>query len=882
MRIAQWTLGALLIAGLSLGCSGTDEKPSGPTTTRKPESSGKTTPSRSGTGTGRTPGTTTTDTGGSGSTSKPTRAPQSAKELLADYSQESKLQDAANISLAQSEYEIGKRLYEELRYKEAERHLKVAVEKDPNLEEARRLLHKTQFILGDREHDTPSVIERLQEDQRVRVQEFQIGLERTMNEGIRHFEQEDFDSAKEKFELALEQISYFPYEIDTARAESDARTWLDRSVRRQEEKERERRRLIQQAAEREAQLDRNKTARQLQERIANLHRKAEEAYDKEEYEKCEAICDDIIELDYRDRRAERLRANAIQARHIKKALENIRSRIEHLRGQVVAVKTSSIPYQEIFRWPTKEEWEAINLRSQGLQKFFTPDETPETQRIKEKLELQRITLNFEETPFASAVDFLKDVTGLNFVISAKADEIVEGESLVVTLKVTDLPLKNALRLILDHNEELDYSIRNDVVFITTTEDVQEDLYLEFYNVSDIIGKIPDYPAPKLALAPVSSTGSGAGTGVLSFDDDDDDGTKGTGVDIETLISLIEEKLGEENDAASVEASPGGILVVRHTLEAHKKIQRLLASLRKTVGIMVTVEARFIDIQDNFLENIGVDYRGLPAQILNVDGSGTNQNIGYRYVDAQNQNDTRASIVNTFSSTLGSSSANPFNFFETGGVAAQYNLLENYQLQMVLEAVKKTQKARLVNNPRVTVFNTQRSHVLVVNQEAYIADTEINQTGITPVLNPVIGILNSGSILEARPTVSHDRKYVTLEVQPTLAVDLTTPLNVANLNLATSLTQIPIELPVLRVQKIRTTVTVPDGGTVIVGGLRDLRRVKNQAGVPILTDLVDWIPFVRIFFQKQGESSLKRSIVVLLKADITVIREEEEKLYNPRY
>ena len=100
------------------------------------------------------------------------------------------------------------------------------------------------------------------------------------------------------------------------------------------------------------------------------------------------------------------------------------------------------------------------------------------------------------------------------------------------------------------------------------------------------------------------------------------------------------------------------LYLRHTLEAHRKIQKLLSSLRKTVGIMVTVEARFIDIQDNFLENIGIDYRGLPAQILNVDGAGTNQNIGYRYVDAQGQNDTRAAIVNTFSNTLGSTSANP--------------------------------------------------------------------------------------------------------------------------------------------------------------------------------------------------------------------------------
>ena len=41
-------------------------------------------------------------------------------------------------------------------------------------------------------------------------------------------------------------------------------------------------------------------------------------------------------------------------------------------------------------------------------------------------------------------------------------------------------------------------------------------------------------------------------------------------------------------------------------------------------------------------------------------------------------------------------------------------------------------------------------MLSIAQGAYIKDVEVNQTGVIPVLNPVIGILNSGSILEARP------------------------------------------------------------------------------------------------------------------------------------
>lgn len=879
MRITLATLGALLIGWLLVACAETpdrdvDQTPDQPereTVSAGPSGSGGSAAARP----AKTQGRSRAGKRGSG-------------RPIDEYAAESRLRNQAAKAMGESEFLTGKKLYEELRYADAERRLLVALEKDPNHEEAQRLLRKTQFILGKREGEIPSVVEILTRETEVRIQEFQIELERTMNQGTKLFNEMQYDKAAKKFSYALEQIEYFPFFVDTSDHKRQAEHWLGESKDKQRDKERRIRRQVQQAAETQARRGRMLNLRRVQRRISDLMTKAADAYDMEEYEKCEVICDEIIEVDHRHRGAGKLRDKAIQARHVKKALDNIRDRIEHFRGQIVGVKTSSVPYQQIFRWPSKEEWAAINLRSQGLDRFFSPDETPETIRIREKLEVQRITLNFDETAFVHAVDFLKDVTGLNFVISSQAEEIIDGEDgLNVTLKVKDLPLKNAMTLILDHNPDLRYSIRNDVVFITTLEDVQEEMYLEFYNVSDIIGKIPDFPAPKLALAPLPSGGiGGGGTGVLSFDDDDDDDTKGIGVDIDTLIQLIEENLGEEADEASVEASPGGILVVRHTIEAHRKIRQLLESLRKTVGIMVTVEARFVDIQDNFLENLGIDYRGLPAQILNVDGSGTNQNIGYRFVDSQQQNDTRAAIVNTFSTGLGSSSSNPFNFFETGGAAVQYNLLEHFQLQAVFEAVKKTQKARIVNNPRITVFNTQRSHVLIVNQEAYIADTEINQTGITPVLNPVIGILNSGSILEARPTVSHDRKYVTLEVQPTLAVDLTTPLNVANLSLGAgglfgvgqAGTQIPIELPVLRVEKIRTTVTVPDGGTVIVGGLRGLRRVKNYAGVPILGH----IPGIRLLFSRRGESSLKRSLVVLLKADITIVREEEEKLYNPRF
>ena len=187
----------------------------------------------------------------------------------------------------------------------------------------------------------------------------------------------------------------------------------------------------------------------------------------------------------------------------------------------------------------------------------------------------------------------------------------------------------------------------------------------------------------------------------------------------------------------------------------------------------------------------------------------------------------------------------------------------------MDAVRKKQKARQINSPRVQAFNGQRSHMLSIKQRAYIQGVEVNQTGVIPVLNPVVGILNTGSILEVQPTVSYDKKYVTLEVKPTLAVEgaSRTP---APVTLANGFTSIPIELPVITIQKIRSTVTIPDGGTVMIGGLKNIEEQEMEAGVPIVAD----IPVVKNLFRRQGFTNLKRSLVVLLKANITIIRDEE--------
>jgi len=378
-------------------------------------------------------------------------------------------------------------------------------------------------------------------------------------------------------------------------------------------------------------------------------------------------------------------------------------------------------------------------------------------------------------------------------------------------------------------------------------------------------------------------------GALSFGDAGaDKKNAGTGVDADKLRDLVDSKLGEAaDDGGSVEIS-GGVLIVRKTAEAHKKIQKLLEALRRTVGILVTIESRFVDIQDNFLEQIGVDLMNQPdssqytssAQGYPPDTFGSifqprgnkgpgDVQAGYNFTDRNGDFNQRAAFVNVLSQPLGSDASNPFKIDNTGGLALQYNYLHNYQLQAVMEAIRKKQKARQINAPRVQCFNGQRAHMLSIKQRAYIQGVEVNQTGVIPVLNPVVGILNTGAILEVQPTVSYDKKYVTLEVKPTLAIEgnsrIPAPVTLANGN-----TSIPIELPVITIEKIRSTLTCPDGGTVLIGGLKNFEEQEMESGVPFAMD----VPIFKNLFRRQGFTDLKRSLVVLLKCQITIVRDEE--------
>jgi len=770
---------------------------------------------------------------------------------------------------------------ERLEPEKAEANLEAALKLDPSNQKAQLLLGEIRTVLGDKRGEITQVAHDFQNERRVAIKQHQAEVRNSINSAARRKDQKDFDGSIQDYEKAIQLIRNFPFNLQLDPEMRDAESGLvsardgKKSQTEQDRLELEKRMLETKDTERRNTVD------LLQNRVKELRKKAEESWERHDFARVEEVCGQILVLLPDDRDAAALQKTAKNERHLQNEHKIVMDQLENHERALLSLEESTISYQLIFRYPPSKEWQRLQPKTVSLEERVAAEESVVEKEIRRKLDEPQ-TIGFpEKIPFLEAMKVLSQIGGINFLLTKDAQEAVKQDDLKVELaQQRDSPLKSILGLMLQAagDKNFQYTIENGAVVIGPKETLKIRTYTEFYDVKDVTQAHPDFPAPPIALDELAGKSSTS----QSIDTGSDSTVEQQGpVEIDKLIGLISKEIKGPNDE-TVGAEPkfqNGKLMVKTTLENHQKVQRLLAQLRKATGIMVTVESRFLDIQDNFLEEIGVDIGNgnntfLPNTIPDIDGSGTSISPGYEYVNNQGDYDFRAATIGGLSQPLGSQ-VNPFNVSAKGGGAYQLNIFdaERFQLEAILTGVGKEQEKKSLNSPRVTAFNSQISHTLVINQAAYIQDLEVNQTGVIPVINPVIGVLNSGSILEVRPTVSYDRKYVVLEIQPTLAEKLQS--ETALLNLSGNFTSVPVELPVLSVTRIKTTVTIPDGGTVLVGGLKREIHSKSSIGVPILRN----IPILNLLFGRVGEATMRSSLFVLINAKITVVQEEEERLFN---
>ena len=82
----------------------------------------------------------------------------------------------------------------------------------------------------------------------------------------------------------------------------------------------------------------------------------------------------------------------------------------------------------------------------------------------------------------------------------------------------------------------------------------------------------------------------------------------------------------------------------------------------------------------------------------------------------------------------------------------------------------------------------------------------------------------------------------------------------------------IQTPVVTITRVQTTVTVPDQGTILLGGQRVLEEFETETGVPVLSK----IPVLNRFFSNRIETKEELTLLILLKPTVLIQSEEEER------
>ncbi|HBP23669.1 MAG TPA: hypothetical protein DEA08_38565 [Planctomycetes bacterium] len=844
---------------------------------------------------------------------------------LDDLEKELSLRDQEREALARHYFEVGKRHYDLFEYQEAAENFRKAYDAKPNDAEILHYKMMAELLAGERQAEFKAIAEVLRQEKEVSIQQEKEDLKRLYKDGEDLFNAQEYDRAIIRFEQVLEKIRWFPYQIDSENFEENARTYIVRARRLQ----RERQLLQQEERERQAfqqaQLEEERHRQEKEQKLRIMQRRALDQIMLHNYRAADVTINEILQVDPQNEEALKLRQLAVAGRHATNRKQIYQdTHLEHRLDRQANIDAAVPSLPDGVEFPSRQFWlERVQSRSASI----ADEEASEPEWVKEYrkiLDSRPVTLNFPDTALSEVISFLQDITGLNITLGAGVD----GEETTVSLRLREILLKDALKIILEQTD-LAMTFKNETLLITSkdSEDARGEFVLDIYDVQDLLSQIPDFPGDRIRVTGNNGGGGGGGGGGgqgggFSFEEEEEG--EGRVLEPDKLEEIITNSVGEDNwdEPASIEIHRGQ-LIVNQTRDLHREVREVLKNLRRNTGMFVQVETRFVRMTDDFLRDIGVDLRelggtdptGLFGRALQLDPNpspsttrpGANQgSIGFgRQIPVGNGRQRLGApgpggipffgnnmlggrtqnILNGgdayFSGTrlngTGVSAGNPAK-----GLAAQFTLLDPFQLNAILRAEQENARRKIVDAPVITAANRQRVSVSVITQRAYISDYELSSGGtgqvVAEVADPIIATFQEGIVLDVRPTISSDRKYITLDLKPTLATLVGGDFRQIPVNLGTisnAAINVNIEVPEVTLQEVFTSVTIPDGGSALLGGFRQINHKEEHSGVPF----IDHVPLVNKLFSRDGELFETQSILILVTARTIALREEEKRRFN---
>jgi general secretion pathway protein D len=178
-----------------------------------------------------------------------------------------------------------------------------------------------------------------------------------------------------------------------------------------------------------------------------------------------------------------------------------------------------------------------------------------------------------------------------------------------------------------------------------------------------------------------------------------------------------------------------------------------------------------------------------------------------------------------------------------------------QTRAILNAFYENKKANIRSRPRIMVKSGGEASIDVGSEIPVITQSSQSTTDSNAPIIQTVSYRKTGVILKIKPTV-HASGFVDIEIDQELSESTGGGLTPTILN-----------------RKLSTTVTLRDGGSVLLGGLISSTTSKGQTGVPILGRL----PFIGKLFNTDSDSQDRTELMIMIIPYVLNSPDEAERL-----
>jgi general secretion pathway protein D len=615
---------------------------------------------------------------------------------------------------------------------------------------------------------------------------------------------------------------------------------------------------------------------------------------------------------------------------------------------MVSTDESAIPMDDRnpLKMPSLKFWSDIT-RNRSVQDDLKM--SPSERRIREKLN-EQFSASFDRRPLADAMNTISEMTGIPILIDDRSiaeEGISIDQPISLDLKGNSISLKSAMNNILERLN-LTYTVKNEVLTIESSRFSKKQLIVKPYNVKDLVIPIPNFVSDyNSGMAGALNSAYQAQTHLVSAAVNEDSVTKLASVNPNSQVLAQMNSIGGLNGMSPgliAGATPGTLpgsqvglgggamanyfelrnliettinpdqwqaqggtsqmqefrqnlsLVVTAPQETHEAIADLLKSLRSLQNLQVTIEVRFIQLEDTFFERIGVDFDfNINDNLNRLPRENGEQSVAVGVSSATGSTpnfnaDLDIQLRNTFQ--VAPAAGRP----DAGsGTSIGLAILSDLELFFFLEAAQGNSRSNVLQAPKVTMFDGQTASITDQAQRPFVVSYQPVVGDFAVAQRPIVVVLSEGTQMNVQSVVSQDKRFVRMTLVPQFtrleSADRqftfqgrrtsNTGTTILNNGVPTTFRDnedaviegTTVQQPTFGTTSVTTTVSVPDGGTILLGGIKRLREARTERGTPILSK----IPYLNRLFRNNAIGRETNTLMMTVTPRIIIPEEEEELL-----